>query len=224
MCGIIGCIGKNEAAQFLLKGIKNLEYRGYDSCGMATIHDGGIIIKKEVGKVDEVNDKLNFGEMKGDIGIAHTRWSTHGGVTKENAHPHISNNGKIAVVHNGIIENFQEQKNFLEGQGFKFYSQTDTEIIPNTIEYHMRRGYDFVEAVKHSFKHLEGQYAIVVMNQDEKKLVAIRKEAPLVVGLGDNEFFIAGFTSGTVSIYSIENTIPLSVLSNIYEGPITQLL
>jgi len=134
---------------------------------------------------------MNLEDLPGNIGIAHTRWATHGRVTKENAHPHISNNGKIAVVHNGIIENFQEQYKFLTGQGFNFYSETDTEIIPNTIEYHMRRGYDFVEAAKHSLKHLEGQYAIVAMHQDENKLVAIRKEAPLVVGIGDDEFFVA---------------------------------
>ncbi len=190
MCGIIGYIGKRQAAPILLDGLRNLDYRGYDSCGIAVIGQD-LIIKKDVGRIEDVNKKLNFLSTQGNIGIGHTRWSTHGGVTRENSHPHLSNNGKIAVVHNGIIENFQEQKKFLIQQGFKFCSETDTEIIPNTIEYHMGRGYDFVEAVKHSFRHLEGQYAIVAMHKDEKKIVAIRKEAPLVVGVGKGEFFIA---------------------------------
>ncbi len=191
MCGIIGYIGNGKAAPILLNGLRKLEYRGYDSAGIATINNNKIEIKKDVGKIDEIHSKLNFEELDGNIGLGHTRWATHGGVTKENAHPHISNNGKIAVVHNGIIENFQEQHKFLTDQGFKFYSETDTEIIPNTIEYHMRKGYDFLEAVKRSLKHLEGQYAVVAMHQDENKLVAIRKEAPLVVGIGNNEFFVA---------------------------------
>jgi len=191
MCGIFGYVGNNKAAPILLNGLRKLEYRGYDSAGIATINNSKIEIKKDVGKVDEIHTRLNLEDLQGNIGVAHTRWATHGKVTRENAHPHISNNGKIAVVHNGIIENFQEQHNFLTGQGFNFYSETDTETIPNTIEYHMKKGYDFVEAVKRSFKHLEGQYAIVAMHQDENRLVAIRKEAPLVVGVGDKEFFIA---------------------------------
>lgn len=191
MCGIIGYIGNNKASPILLNGLRKLEYRGYDSVGMATISDSKIAIKKGVGKVDEVHSQLNLEDLPGNIGLGHTRWATTGAVTRENAHPHLSNNGKIAVVHNGIIENFQDQRKFLTEQGFKFYSETDTEIIPNTIEYHMKKGYDFVEAVKRSFKHLEGQYAIAAIHQDENKLVAVRKEAPLVVGIGDNEFFVA---------------------------------
>ena len=193
MCGIIGYIGNKRAAPILLNGLRHLEYRGYDSAGIATISSGKIEIKKDVGKVEEINSRLNLSEMNGNFGLAHNRWATHGSVTKENAHPHLSNNGKIAVVHNGIIENFQEQRKFLTEQGFKFFSDTDTEIIPNTIEYHMTRGYDFVEAAKRSLNHLDGQYAIVVMHQDEQKLVAIRKEAPLVVGVGvgSNEYFLA---------------------------------
>ncbi|MEM5766142.1 MAG: glutamine--fructose-6-phosphate transaminase (isomerizing) [Candidatus Aenigmatarchaeota archaeon] len=191
MCGIIGYIGQRNALPIILNGLRHLEYRGYDSVGIALVKDNNLIIKKDVGKVDEVHSRLNFLEPTAKLAIGHTRWATHGGITKENAHPHISNNGKIAVVHNGIIENFQEQRGFLSEQGFKFYSQTDTEVIPNTIEYHMRKGYDFVEAVKHSFKHLEGQYAVVAIHKDENKMVAIRKEAPLVIGIGDNEYFVA---------------------------------
>ncbi|MCW1296677.1 MAG: glutamine--fructose-6-phosphate transaminase (isomerizing) [Candidatus Parvarchaeota archaeon] len=191
MCGIIGYFGNRNAAPIILEGLRRLEYRGYDSAGMAIITNNGVKIKKDVGKVDEIHARLNFLEHEGNIAIGHTRWATHGGVTRENAHPHISNNGKIVIVHNGIIENFQEQRKFLTSQGFKFYSQTDTETIPNTIEYHMRRGYDFFEAVKRSLRHLDGQYAIVLIHEDEKKLVAVRKEAPLVIGVGEGEYFVA---------------------------------
>ncbi|TRZ54379.1 glutamine--fructose-6-phosphate aminotransferase, partial [archaeon] len=190
MCGIIGYAGGRDAAPILFSGLKNLEYRGYDSCGIATVHEGKLHLKKDAGKIDEVHKKHSLDSMPGKAGIAHTRWATHGGVTKENAHPHVSNNGKIAVVHNGIIENFQMQKDFLKGKGFVFNSETDTEVIPNVIEYHMRRGYDFIEAAKRSLKHMKGQYAIVAIN-DEGKLVAVRKETPLVLGVGDNEYFLA---------------------------------
>ena len=191
MCGIFGTIGTEKAAPILLEGLKKLEYRGYDSAGIVTINENKLEIKKDVGKIDDIHTKLNLAELNGNIGIAHTRWATHGKVTKENAHPHISNDGKIAVVHNGIIQNFQEQKKFLTEQGFKFFSDTDTEIVPNTIEYHMKKGYDFFEATKRSLKHLEGQYALVIINKDENKLIAIRKEVPLVIGIGDNRFFVA---------------------------------
>jgi glucosamine--fructose-6-phosphate aminotransferase (isomerizing) len=191
MCGIIGYLGNRNASEVLLQGLRKLEYRGYDSAGIAVLTKDGVKIKKDVGKVDEIHSRLNFLDLNGNIGIGHTRWATHGGVTRENAHPHVSNNKKIIVAHNGIIENFQAQKKFLSEQGFKFYSQTDTETIPNTIEYHMRRGYDFIEATKRSLRHLEGQYAIVLMHEDEKKLIGIRKEAPLVVGIGNNEYFLA---------------------------------
>lgn len=190
MCGIIGYVGQKEAAPILFNGLKNLEYRGYDSCGIASAHNNQIHVKKDAGKIREVHAKHALDDMPGKVGVAHTRWATHGGVTKENAHPHLSNNGKIAVVHNGIIENYQEQKEFLKSQGFVFKSETDTEVIPNGIEYHMQKGYDFIEAAKHSLRHLEGQYAIIALN-DEGKMIAMRKEAPLVVGVGDKEYFIA---------------------------------
>jgi len=167
-----------------------LEYRGYDSCGIGTVYNDKLYIKKGAGKIDEVHKKYNFSDMPGTIGIGHNRWATHGSVTKENAHPHLSNNNKIAVVHNGIIENFQEQKEFLENHGFLFNSDTDSEVIPHGIEYHMQKGYDFVEASKHSLSHLEGQYAIVAMN-NEGKMIAVRKDAPLVVGIGNEEYFVA---------------------------------
>ncbi|MFH0832930.1 MAG: glutamine--fructose-6-phosphate transaminase (isomerizing) [Candidatus Aenigmatarchaeota archaeon] len=190
MCGIIGIISKKGfPITNLIDSLKKLEYRGYDSAGITILSDD-LHSFKSTGEVANLEGKIDK-EISGRIGIAHTRWATHGGVTESNAHPHVSNNGKIVVVHNGIIENFQDQQKFLKEQGFVFYSETDTETIPNTIEYHMRKGYDFVESVKRSFKHLEGQYAIVAFHRDENKLVAVRKEAPLVVGVGKDEFFIA---------------------------------
>ncbi len=189
MCGIIGYIGKKQAAPILLDGLKRLEYRGYDSAGMATVN-GGIILKKDAGKIGEINSKLNFLDLKGVIGIAHNRWATHGAVNKENAHPHFSNNREIAVVHNGIIENYQELREFLVSNGFTFYSETDTEVIPNLIEYFMRNR-SFEDSVKEALKKLEGSYAIVVLNENENKLIAARKDSPLVVGIGDNEYFVA---------------------------------
>lgn len=191
MCGIIGYIGKNEAAPIVLDGLKKLEYRGYDSVGIALKDNNNIIIKKGIGKIDEFASGLNLESLKGNIGMGHSRWATHGKVTEENSHPHLSNNGKIAVVHNGIIENYQEQKKFLESKNYKFISETDTEVIPNTIQYHMERGYDFIEACKHALNHIEGSYAIVIMNRDEDRIVAVRKESPLVLGVGNGEYFIA---------------------------------
>jgi glucosamine--fructose-6-phosphate aminotransferase (isomerizing) len=148
-------------------------------------------IKKDAGKIDEINKKLSFLNSSGKIGIAHTRWATHGGVTKKNAHPIISNNGKIAVVHNGIIENYQKLKEFLKEKGFIFYSETDTEVIPNLIEFEMTEGKNFEKAVIAALKKLEGYYAVLVMNENEKKIIGARRGSPLVAGIGEGKFFIA---------------------------------
>ncbi len=190
MCGIIGYIGPRNASEIVVEGLKRLEYRGYDSFGFAVKTDKDITVLRRVGKIGQVTVQ-ELGLPASGLAFGHTRWATHGGVTEANTHPHNSQDKKIIVVHNGIIENFQAQRTFLESQGMIFYSQTDTEIIPKTIEYHMRKGYDFIEACKRSLKHLEGQYAIVAMHEGENKLVAIRKEAPLVIGVGDAEFFVA---------------------------------
>jgi glucosamine--fructose-6-phosphate aminotransferase (isomerizing) len=215
MCGIMGYIGERDTAPILLDGLRRLEYRGYDSAGMAVIN-GGIILKKDAGKIEEVHSKLNFLDLKGSIGIAHTRWATHGKVTKENAHPHFSNNKKIAVVHNGIIENYQELKRFLASKGFKFYSETDTEVIPNMIEYFMRDS-NFEDSVKLTLKKLEGSYAIAVLNEDEKKLIGARKDSPLVVGVGDKEYFIASdipaFLDHTKNVIYLEET-DIAIIDN----------
>ena len=187
MCGIIGYIGERESAPILLEGLRKLEYRGYDSAGILTM-GSEFHLQKDKGKMAEIDFDLKG--LPGKIGIAHTRWATHGSVTKENAHPHISNNGEIAVVHNGIIENYQELKRFLEEKGFSFYSQTDTEVIANLIEL-FNRNNNFLESVKMALDRLEGSYALAIMNSNERKIIAVRKESPLVIGVGDNEYFVA---------------------------------
>jgi glucosamine--fructose-6-phosphate aminotransferase (isomerizing) len=190
MCGIFGCIGNEEVAPILLEGLKRLEYRGYDSAGIATV-DSCIQMKKDVGRIGEIHNRLNFLDLSGKIGIAHTRWATHGGVTKENAHPHTSNNGKIVVAHNGIIENYQEIKKFLQENDFNFFSETDTEVVPNLIEFEMRGGKSFEESCKSAFKKLEGNFALLVMHEDENGIVASRKGSPLVIGVADDAVFAA---------------------------------
>ncbi len=191
MCGIIGYAGGREAAPILFKGLKRLEYRGYDSAGIATLDpDSSIVIKKDTGRVDDINDKLDFLSMKGSTGIGHTRWATHGGVTQINAHPHMSNNKKIVVIHNGIVENYQDLKRMLTAEGFTFYSETDTETIPNLIEFEMRKGKDFETASMDAIKHLEGYYAVLILYEDEKKIIGSRNGSPLVVGVGKGENFL----------------------------------
>ncbi|MBI2542692.1 MAG: glutamine--fructose-6-phosphate transaminase (isomerizing) [Candidatus Aenigmarchaeota archaeon] len=188
MCGIIGYIGKQEAAPLLFNGLKRLEYRGYDSAGIATL-DSGLHIKKEVGRIDDIHSKLNLTDIPGTLGIAHTRWATHGGVTKTNAHPHVDCNGNIAVVHNGIIENYQELRNSLDSSNHQFKSETDTEIISHLIEDTMKKGYNFEDATISALKSLEGSYAVMVMNKDERKLIAARKGSPLVLGVANDGYF-----------------------------------
>ena len=187
MCGIIGYKGNKEVAPILLEGLRKLEYRGYDSAGIATV-GSGIHVQKDVGKLDDISFELD--NLPGKLGIAHTRWATHGKVSKENAHPHISNNGRIAVVHNGIIENYQELRNFLISKSFKFSSETDTEVIPNLIQLHMENS-NFFDACKKTLKQLDGSYAVAIVNTEDNKIIAARKESPLVIGIGDDEYFVA---------------------------------
>ena len=189
MCGIIGYIGPKNAASFIKQGLESLEYRGYDSCGIL-VANGEANIHKDIGKVKEVFHDHKFLSTEGNIGIGHTRWATHGGVTKENAHPHLSNNKKIGVVHNGIIENYQELREFLKKKDFVFESETDSEVIPNLVEYYMRE-VGFLDAVKKTLEIIQGAYALAIINLDEKILIGARKESPLVVGVGEGEYFIA---------------------------------
>jgi len=204
MCGIVGVVSHSDVSEKLFKGLSNLEYRGYDSVGMCFLHNNNFHIKKGVGKLNEVHNKVNFLRFHGNIGIAHCRWSTHGSVTETNAHPHVDCNNKISVVHNGIIENYSELKEELIDKGHKFYSQTDTEVIAHLIEENLK-GNNFEEAVRLSLNKVEGSYALGILSADEPaKLVAARNESPLIIGLGNNENFIA---SDVPSILEYTNKI-----------------
>ena len=191
MCGIIGVVGcKEKLGEKLLECIRRLEYRGYDSAGIATISGNRILIKKDIGKINEVNNKVNFSELEGNTGLAHTRWATTGGVTKENAHPHLDCNGNISIVHNGIIENFSELKEKLIKKGHKFKSSTDTEVIAHLIEDHYDGNIE--EATRKALKQVEGSYALgVICAKEPNVLIAARNESPLIIGLSSNENFIA---------------------------------
>ena len=192
MCGIIGCILNNEkAAPVLLECVKRLEYRGYDSIGIAT-SGSDIKIKKDKGKIDDVQTNLKLTDLPGNMGIAHVRWATHGLPTKENAHPHTDCKNRIAVVHNGIIENYKELKSQLKKEGHVFKSETDTEVIPHLIEKYMEQGNNLEDATRLTIGDLKGSYALAAISRDEpKKVIGARKESPLIVGKGTGEYFIA---------------------------------
>lgn len=193
MCGIVGCILKDDedAAPVLLECVKKLEYRGYDSVGIATVSDK-INIKKDKGEIEDVDAKLNLADMPGNYGIAHVRWATHGVPSKENSHPQIDNTGKIAVVHNGIIEHYESIKEELIAEGHVFRSDTDTEVIPHLIERYMDQGRDLEGALRETINILHGAYAIAAISLDDpEKIVATRKDSPLIVGVGDSQYFVA---------------------------------
>jgi len=185
MCGIIGVVQKRgDVAPFLHQALKRLEYRGYDSVGVTTIENQKLFIKKDKGKVEEVHKKLDLDEMPGSIGIGHTRWATHGIPSMLNSHPHFDCNNEIAVVHNGVIDNFLALRKELSAKGHKFKSETDTEIIPHMLEDYLKDGLDLVDAVKEVTRRIEGTYAIVVMStkDEEKRIVCTRDGNPLVIG------------------------------------------
>ncbi len=192
MCGIVGYIGKEEALPILLEGIKNLEYRGYDSAGFAIVGDDKkVSSEKAVGKVAALFEKISGRSFPGKLGIIHSRWATHGGVTELNAHPHSDCAGKIWVAHNGIIENYKELKKELLGKGHKFKSETDTETIPHLIEEEIKT-LSFQEAVRSALKKIRGTYGLVIVNSDEPHtLIAARNFSPLLIGLGDGEYIVA---------------------------------
>ena len=194
MCGIVGCMLKenNEnAAPILFDCISKLEYRGYDSIGIATYY-GDIHIKKDKGKINEVNTKLDLQDLSGSSGIAHVRWATHGDPSKLNSHPHTDEENTIAVVHNGIIENNSKLKEDLIGEGHNFKSDTYTEVIPHLIQKFMDEGNDLEHAVRKTIGLLEGAYAIAAISSREPgKIVATRKDSPLIVGLGEEGYYLA---------------------------------
>ena len=192
MCGIVGAIAQRDVAPILLEGLRRLEYRGYDSAGLAVIADDGCFARhRRVGKVAELAQALEAQPLPGHIGVAHTRWATHGVPSEKNAHPHICN-GRVAVVHNGIIENHAELRKKQLAQGYRFTSDTDTEVIAHQVAHYLDQGQDLLAAVAHATADLKGAYALGVMSLDEPgRLVAARQGSPLVVGLGIGEHFIA---------------------------------
>lgn len=189
MCGIIGYVGERPASAIIAEGLKRLEYRGYDSAGIAILNEE-IELRKGVGMVEDISSALKFTELQGKTGIGHTRWATHGGITKENAHPHIDSTGTIALVHNGIIENFAELRAELEEKGHKLESDTDSEIIVRLVEEY-RKTQPLPDAFRSALKRLEGSYAIALLHKGEKRLLLARKGSPLVIGIGKNEMFCA---------------------------------
>ena len=191
MCGIIGFIGNKNASEIIYNGLKHLEYRGYDSVGVAYIKSKDVVIKKDVGKLNEVNSKLNFLDVKSNIGLGHCRWATTGAVTKENAHPHTDCNNIIVVVHNGIIENYLELKNDLIKKGHNFRSDTDTEVFSHLIEQKMKEGKSFEEACSIASRIIQGTAALVIANTEEEKLIGIKIGSPLVLGVSDFGYFLA---------------------------------
>ena len=197
MCGIVGYIGTKKASPILINGLLRLEYRGYDSAGIATIEKDGISVMKDKGRVKNLYDLEGIDDLEGTIGIAHTRWATHGKPSKENSHPHIDNSKTFSVVHNGIIENYHELRNFLTDNGYSFYSQTDTEVIPNLIHYYYSKEdkseeLHFLKAVRNACKDLKGSFAIEVICKDfPDNMIVVRQDSPLVIGKGDNENYIA---------------------------------
>ncbi len=190
MCGIFGYTGKrSDAGSVVVDGLKNLEYRGYDSWGVACNMNEGIKVSKDIGKISSV-DTAHFSHTC-CLALAHTRWATHGGVTPENAHPHLSRDGTIAVVHNGIVENHEELRRELKAKGYEFVSQTDTEVIPYCIEEEMKEGHAFPEAVRKACLRFHGRYAVLAMHESSGMLVATRTGSPLIVGVGEDGYYIA---------------------------------
>ena len=195
MCGIFGCVlSEGKAAPVIHESLKRLEYRGYDSVGIATLENGAVTIKKDQGKIDDVNRTLNLDDMPGSLGIGHTRWATHGAPLKVNAHPHTDCSGQIVVVHNGIIENFSELKLELESHGHTFVSKTDTEVVAHLIEENLNEkpAMSLADAVREAAKRLDGSYALAVISTREPdKIICARNESPLVLGVGENAVYCA---------------------------------
>ncbi|MBP5156401.1 MAG: glutamine--fructose-6-phosphate aminotransferase, partial [Treponema sp.] len=192
MCGIVGYIGVKDVTPVLIDGLKKLEYRGYDSAGIAVYDGQDILVRKVKGAIKNLEEKLVKETVRGCLGIGHTRWATHGEPSDINAHPQVNESGTIAVVHNGIIENYLALKSWLQGKGIVFRSQTDTEVIAHLVNYYYEKDRDIFKAVQKSLDRLEGSYALGVICKDfPDRIIAARKESPLIVGLGNGENFIA---------------------------------
>ena len=192
MCGIVGYVGTKKASEILMNGLLKLEYRGYDSAGISTIENNELSIVKSKGRVNNLYNIDTLNNLEGTIGIAHTRWATHGMPSYENSHPHMDNSRTFSVVHNGIIENYKELRNFLESNGYTFLSQTDTEVIPNLIHYYYNKNSNFIESVHQACKDLKGSYAIEVLCKNEtNKMIVTRHDSPLVIGTNNAEKYIS---------------------------------
>jgi len=210
MCGIIGYCGQKPAVPIVLEALKRLEYRGYDSAGVASLCDDKLLIRKDVGKVDEVIQKQNLASLPGNIAIGHTRWATHGAVTQFNAHPHSDCGGKVAVVHNGIIENNQQLRQELIKMGHKFTSETDTELIPHLLEDELKNGCSLEQAVLNIAPRLEGSYAFLAASFDNPgKVVGTRKNNPLIVGIDAPDYYVSSdalaFSQYTNQVMNLED-------------------
>tara|TARA_Y100000590_G_scaffold469359_1_gene656486 strand:- start:1925 stop:3682 length:1758 start_codon:yes stop_codon:yes gene_type:complete len=208
VCSIIGYFGTKDAAPILVRALQKMEYRGYDSVGIATKNNDLITVKKGIGKVSDVKNQLNLHNMPGKIGIGHTRWATHGKVSENNAHPHFSNSGKIAIVHNGIIENFEELKNNLTSNGYEFQSETDTEVVANLIQQNFENSSDIKSTILKTISQIKGHYSFIVMF-DDGTLAAARFHEPLIIGIGKNSYYpssdVLGFIEKTDDAIYIAN-------------------
>ncbi|WP_316746589.1 glutamine--fructose-6-phosphate transaminase (isomerizing) [Pedobacter gandavensis] len=239
MCGIVGYIGHREAWPIVLKGLKRLEYRGYDSAGIALINETGLNIYKKAGKVQELEKFSEGKDLSGTIGIGHTRWATHGAPSDRNSHPHTSNSGKLSIIHNGIIENYATLKEELIHRGHEFKSDTDTEVLVHLIEeIYKNENTDLFEAVRLALNEVTGAYAIVLMDEDQpEQLITARKGSPLVIGVGAGEYFIASDATPIIEytknvIYLNDNEVALvkrdelliKRLDNVVQTPYIQAL
>jgi len=210
MCGIIGYCGRKPAVPIVLEALKRLEYRGYDSAGVASLSNGRLLIKKDAGKVDEVIQKHNLASLPGNIAIGHTRWATHGAVTQFNAHPHSDCGGRVAVVHNGIIENNHQLRQELTKIGHRFTSETDTEIIPHLLEDELKNGCSLEQAVLNVAPRLEGSYAFLVISLDDPgKIIGTRRNNPLIVGIDTPDYYVSSdalaFSQYTNQVMNLED-------------------
>src|SRR5688572_27167463 len=192
MCGIVGAIAERNIVPVLVEGLKRLEYRGYDSAGLAVVQANHKLgLRRTVGKVAQLEDKLVDAPLAGRIGVAHTRWATHGAVTEANAHPHLSGD-RVAVIHNGIIENYEPLKNELVAKGYEFKSETDTEVAAHLVHDYLKQGHDLLEAVRMAVARFVGAYALLVFDaKDPERIIVTRIASPLVIGLGIGENFVA---------------------------------
>jgi glucosamine--fructose-6-phosphate aminotransferase (isomerizing) len=208
MCGIVGYIGKRNAIPILVDGLKRLEYRGYDSAGIAFINKNKIDIKRSAGKIKELDNSIKHETLNSFLGVGHTRWATHGKPSEQNAHPHKADS--VVLVHNGIIENYLELKTELKKNGHVFSSETDTEVISHLISSYTHEGYDIKQATQEAIKQLQGAFALGIISEREPdKIIAVRKDSPLIIGLGNEEFFIASdipaFLNHTRDVIILEN-------------------